>query len=448
MMNRHIFSRIRFHLRFFIFPAYLGFGVVDWFYSPQYRVFWISMRVLVVILLHVGFQLLKRKHVRDNHSVHIAIAATVLAGWCVAVMVWQSGGVESLYNPGIIIVSVIGMMIFQLSRFHTLIMNIALYLPSTLNALVITTQENVSHTVVILSFFVSTIVVASISKRSEYFSRLELIRARLRLKNESNELSHALMDLQNAQKDLIESSRMAAIGTLAAGVAHEINNAMNFVYQSLPILKNDLANSPKGKDSLEILEVMEEGVRRVVDIVKALRLQTGSGEHLYRRFDPGEAISATQSLLATKLKNKNIDIVVHAPQQSVQSYDGLFNQVITNLISNAVDAMSAVGVADDLIKRQSQQQKYRIEINIHIQNQNLIADVIDNGPGMTADIVEQIFNPFFTTKGPQAGSGLGLYIIKKNINQVGGSISVTSRPGGPTHFHFELPIIEQQEVAS
>jgi formate/nitrite transporter FocA (FNT family) len=97
------------------------------------------MRVLVVILLHVGFQLLKRKHVRDNHSVHIAIAATVLAGWCVAVMVWQSGGVESLYNPGIIIVSVIGMMIFQLSRFHTLIMNIALYLPSTLNALVITT---------------------------------------------------------------------------------------------------------------------------------------------------------------------------------------------------------------------------------------------------------------------------------------------------------------------
>ncbi|WP_017305502.1 sensor histidine kinase [Spirulina subsalsa] len=265
-------------------------------------------------------------------------------------------------------------------------------------------------------------------------------------------------DLKEAQAKLIQTEKMSSLGQMVAGIAHEINNPVNFIYGNLshieeysetllelielyqkeyPKVNHELAEQIEDSD-LEfmredlpaILQSMRMGSERIRQIVLSLRNFSRLDDSSKKAVNIHEGIDSTLVLLNNRIK-KEIEIIKdYGKLPDVPCYPAQLNQVFMNLLSNAIDALS-----------ENKTQPYK-QIKIHTEAlENLVKITIaDNGVGIPESIRSKLFDPFFTTKPIGKGTGLGLAISYKIIEKHEGKIKVDSTPGEGTAFTLILPL--------
>ena len=285
-----------------------------------------------------------------------------------------------------------------------------------------------------------------------------------RVTQRTQELQTALEELRYTQLKLIQNEKMSSLGQLVGGMAHEINNPINFIYGNLQHA-NDYA-----KDLLELLSLyqkhypnpipeivkkaeeielefiqedftkilgsMESGAERIRDLVVSLRNFSRLDESARKTVDIHQGIDSTLTILHKKLGDIKV-IKEYGNLPLVNCYAGEVNQAFMNILSNAIDALER-GVGS----KQGSRQVPTIRIGTELRDKNQVAiHIADNGVGMSPEVVDKIFDPFFTTKPVGKGTGLGLSISYQIVvDQHGGQLLCQSAPGEGTQFTIVLPI--------
>ncbi|MVT64918.1 HAMP domain-containing protein [Bradyrhizobium pachyrhizi] len=249
-----------------------------------------------------------------------------------------------------------------------------------------------------------------------------------RVEERTNKLVHANQQLEATTKQLIMSEKLAAIGEITAGVAHEINNPIAVMQGNLEIIRDMMGS--KADEAKTEFRLIDEQMHRVSEIVTRLLQFAKPQEYAGFTDQYDAAVVVTDTLpLVQHLLNKttiNVDTEYHASRLISMNRTEL-QQVLVNLLVNAIHAMSGGG---------------RLTIRTFDRNEGrrrgVVIDVTDTGGGMTPDVMQRIFDPFFTTK-RREGTGLGLSISQMLVTRQGGKISVESEPGKGTTFTVWLP---------
>ena len=297
-------------------------------------------------------------------------------------------------------------------------------------------------------------------------------RANKILGKRKQEVETALSDLQHTQSQLLQSEKMASLGQLTAGIAHEINNPVNFVNGNAAALKRDfeelrpmleqillLNEEEKTPQALKkiieideaidtkflivevqrLLEGIQRGSSRLKEIVKGMRTFSANTGDQYIDAKLHEGLDSTLTILQNKMKNS---IEVHKDYGDIPLVNcqfGKVNQVFLNIIANAIEAIHAKPIA---------RPKGDIYISTKKVKQKIHISIKDNGIGMTQETVNKIYEPFFTTKEVGKGVGLGMSISYGIIENHGGTITIESEPNVGTEFLIILPIEGSKNKAS
>ena len=287
----------------------------------------------------------------------------------------------------------------------------------------------------------------------------------IELSESNHELNTTLEDLKQAQTQLVESEKMASLGQLTAGIAHEINNPINFVTSNINPLKRDIElmleamavienvglsdstaaekqkqiNDYKEELDLEYLTTeirhlikgINEGATRTAEIVKGLKIFSRLDEDDLKKADINEGLDSTLVIANNLLTGKIKLSKVYADLPLVECYAGKLNQVFLNIISNAVYAVQ---------KKFGENTGAEITITTSYDEKDVFISIRDNGTGMDADTQKKVFEPFFTTKDVGEGTGLGMSIVYNTIKKHNGTININSEVGEGTEFIIQIPI--------
>lgn len=283
-----------------------------------------------------------------------------------------------------------------------------------------------------------------------------------KLAKQKSELSEILGELREAQTQLVQSEKMASLGVLIAGIAHEINNAINFVYSGIHIIKakfedldpiiNKVAKLTSKERDLkkkvkEIVDLKGEldfdgsrklvgdmvgnvqiGAERTIEIIKGLKTFSKSETENKTRVNLHKDMDIALLLLESRHKNiVTIEKKYDEDVPEIDGYQGQLGQAFLNIIGNALDALE--GVKNPKVTIKTKRRRSRIDVSIK-----------DNGAGIESDIAAKIFDPFFTTKGIGTGTGLGLSITYGIVEKHNGTIRMNSRPGSGAEFIIQLPL--------
>lgn len=280
---------------------------------------------------------------------------------------------------------------------------------------------------------------------------------------QKEELSSLVEELHQTQSQLVASEKMASLGVLTAGIAHEINNAINFVYAGIHIIESKFSdikpvidvfkdlNGDEAKFKKKIKKVVDIkknikydeaqkvigemiknvqiGAERTTEIVKGLRTFSRSEEETKSKIDIHQDLDVALLLLQSKYKDSiKLEKSYDKSIPLINGFKGQLGQAFLNIIGNAIDAVKLRDV-DPMI-----------QIKTKLVKDTIIVIIRDNGIGMSKEIQEKIFDPFFTTKGVGAGTGLGLSITYGIIEKHGGHIEVSSAENAGAEFKITLPL--------
>lgn len=288
-------------------------------------------------------------------------------------------------------------------------------------------------------------------------------------------LTEALEELRKSQLNLVQSEKMAALGQLVAGVAHEINNPVNFIYGNLDYIEEytqiflellqlyqkyypnpaDEIQKQAEKidlqfvqsDAIKMVASMKTGTERIREIVLSLRNFARMDEAEFKAVDIHEGIESTLLILQHRLKAQSgypeIEIVrEYGKLPTVECYPSQLNQVFMNILVNAIDALEDEDTKNKYQKTKDKRNKIIIRTSI-IDSQSVQIIIADNGPGILEHIQKRIFDPFFTTKTVGKGTGMGMSISYQIITEKHkGQLHFCSTPGGGTEFVIKIPIYQ------
>ncbi len=305
--------------------------------------------------------------------------------------------------------------------------------------------------------------------------------SKLVLEERGQALELALHDIQRMQGQLIESEKMSALGVLVAGVAHEINNPVGFIYGNighleqytialleLTSLYEEIYSSPHERidaaieaidlpflrrDIPKVLKSMWVGAERILEIVKSLRNFSRLDEAEFKTVDLHEGIDSTLMILQSQLKGSpdrpQIEVIKrYGNLPLVECYPGKLNQVFMNILSNAIDALvecygtpfRSTEFTEPIIEGAM------IWIETGVQGDNIKISISDNGNGIPDSAQSKLFDPFFTTKEVGKGTGLGLSISYQIIvENHHGKLSCQSEVSKGTTFTIAIPIVQKHE---
>ncbi|MCD6064847.1 MAG: histidine kinase, partial [Flavipsychrobacter sp.] len=287
------------------------------------------------------------------------------------------------------------------------------------------------------------------------------------LKISNQELNKTLQELKEAEMQLVESEKMASLGQLTAGIAHEINNPINFVTSNVKPLKRDvdmlltmieqvetitLNDGPLEDKKRKIMELKEEydfdylkteidhllkgineGSSRTAEIVKGLRIFSRLDEDDLKKASINEGIDSTIVIVNNLLDSRITIDRQYGNIPMVECYPGKLNQVFLNIITNGIHAIKS---------KFKEQAGGKVTITTTNTEDNVAIKIADNGTGMDELTKKRLFEPFFTTKDVGEGTGLGMSIAYNTIKKHNGTITVNSIPGEGTEFIIEIPITQ------
>ncbi|MBX9253700.1 PAS domain S-box protein [Desmonostoc muscorum CCALA 125] len=289
--------------------------------------------------------------------------------------------------------------------------------------------------------------------------------AEMQLQLQAQNLENTLRELQRTQSQLIQSEKMSSLGNMVAGVAHEINNPVNFIHGNLipaseytqdllhllELYQQHFPYPPEEiqaeitaidldflkEDLVKLFQSMTVGTQRIREIVLSLRNFSRLDEAEFKDVDIHQGIDSTLMILHNRLKGKpnypEISVIKeYGKLPLIECYPGQLNQVFMNLLANAIDALE-----DSFVGEQGQ-----IRICTEVCNsQWVIIRISDNGIGIPQEILPKLFDPFFTTKDVGKGTGLGLSISYQIVvDKHRGSLSCNSIPGQGSEFVIKIPI--------
>lgn len=291
------------------------------------------------------------------------------------------------------------------------------------------------------------------------------------LKESNDSLQRTLTHLKETQAQLVEAEKMASLGQLTAGVAHEINNPINFVTSNVAPLKRDMGMVWETMDEVErialaddipreekahriqaykedidveylkteidfLLKGMHEGATRTAEIVKSLRIFSRVDEESLKFADINEGLESTLVILNSVIK-EGVSVKKEFGQlPPVECYPGKLNQVFLNIITNGIYAIN---------KKFNGEPGGVLEIKTMVDGEYALIVIRDNGVGMSDEVKEKMFEPFFTTKEVGEGTGLGMSIVYNTIKKHGGEIKVDSSLGEGVSFSITIPLHQQTQ---
>jgi len=233
------------------------------------------------------------------------------------------------------------------------------------------------------------------------------------------------------EQQIIVCERLASLGTLAAGVAHEINNPLAIIRESAGWMrqlfaKDELKDIPRHDDFVKALDKVEKSVERASRITHQLLGFVGKSESTLLEVNLVELIEEAIQLISHEAQNRNIRIVrqMEPPLEPIWSDPYQLRQVLLNLLTNAIHAVNSEGT---------------ITITIENVGDCRTITVSDTGPGIPRENLDKIFEPFFSTKSPGQGTGLGLFVSRGIVEKLGGTIEVASKIGQGACFSVRLP---------
>lgn len=273
---------------------------------------------------------------------------------------------------------------------------------------------------------------------AEFCLREEVVAQQEELAANNRELSIALQErdvalkkIKEAQAELIATAKLSSLGTMAAGIVHEINNPMNYVKTALHALRMYDEDMPEEEreDYIDTINDAEEGANRVIAIVSDMRSFTKGETGLKEEVVVVDTVEMSRRLLSGEIKN--IELQVDIPGDlKVQGNANQLSQVFINIVHNAAQALEGVNRDNPLVRISSEPQTEET-VQIFIR---------DNGPGIAPEDIESIFDPFFTKKEVGEGMGMGLTNCHRIIESHDGKIEAVSELGEFTEFRITLPL--------
>lgn len=273
------------------------------------------------------------------------------------------------------------------------------------------------------------------------------------LRSKTEELEQALIQLRRTQSQLIQSEKMISVGQLTAGIAHELNNPINYIFSAVLPLRRDVENListidhlvnsfPENSERVKmllaqhdykevkseipvLLEGIEDGARRTELIVRSLRNFSRLDEDIPKKIDLLLNIENTLFLLRNRIGEQITIVRDFKDIPMVDCYPGQLNQVFMNLLQNSLDALSGHGT---------------LTLKSWLEGNEVFLSFQDDGPGIPEDILPKIFDPFFSTKEIGQGVGLGLFVCYGIIKAHQGHITVSSSPGKGTTVTVMMPV--------
>jgi two-component system NtrC family sensor kinase len=243
-----------------------------------------------------------------------------------------------------------------------------------------------------------------------------------------------LSDQERAAMDaaVLQSSKMASLGKLAAGVAHEVNNPLSIIRESAGWIRDIVNDGELGEGQAvnelqEALSDIDRHVERARAVTHRMLGFARRMEPLHEDVDLNILVDQTRSFLENETRHRNISMECQLDQDIplITTDSNQLQQVILNLLENAIDAISENGV---------------ITLSTRRQGERVLLEISDTGAGIAKEFLSKVFDPFFTTKSAGEGTGLGLSIVYSTLNKLGGTINVISEPGKGTVFTISLPL--------
>jgi PAS domain S-box-containing protein len=241
------------------------------------------------------------------------------------------------------------------------------------------------------------------------------------------------------EMQLVQADRLAALGTLAAGVAHEINNPLAYVILNLEWVTRklpDAAQSPAGVAALlTVLEEARQGAQRVSAIVRELRSFSRADDETRRHVDLAAVVQGAIKITGHEIRHRAHVATSFEPVRPVWANEARLEQVVINLLLNAAQAVP---------EARAEHNEIRVTVRPDAEGRAVL-EIVDNGEGVAPDVLSRIFDPFFTTKPVGVGTGLGLSICHGIVTTLGGQIAAYSEPGLGATFRVVLPTVDFPE---
>jgi two-component system sensor histidine kinase PhcS len=404
-----------------------GFGL-DYFSYPD-RLLQFSLLRLAVAALTLGvffilFTPFGRKHVRS-----LTMLWLLLPQIMIAFMIFDTDGAESIYFVGLHLALYAVGIILPITFFEGIgfgALTLGLYVAAC--ALHPDAAEDTSRLVTNSLFILFSAGASAVCTWFNEKARIRLFSLQHEVSEKNASLREINTTLAEVKGQLIQREKMAAIGTLSAGLLHELNNPVNY---SLMAIDMGLTCPGVAGDAMlkESLDDAREGMQRIQNIVSDLKTfaYQKPGQDAQRPFLLGNALRSALRLAGYELKG--IEVPVELPQDThVLGDEPAIIGVLINLLSNAAHALQAV-----------RREQPCIAVTVVQRGQRLFVSVRDNGSGIAPDNLGRVFEPFFTTRDVGAGLGLGLSVSYGIVQRHGGTLVVDSEFGAWTEFTFDLP---------
>ncbi|MGZ8288378.1 MAG: GAF domain-containing protein [Telluria sp.] len=293
----------------------------------------------------------------------------------------------------------------------------------------------------LLAFMASHVAVALARMQSDNAIR----KAKSSLENQNAALNSALTALQEAQTELVRQEKLASLGRLVAGVAHEINTplgicvtATSHLVQELKLTREELAAGEMTEDSLQqFLDIVDQSLRimttntqRAAALVRSFKqVAVDQSSDDIRTFRLKSYLDEVLLSLQPKLKGRPVKVeVACASDIHLESFPGAVSQIVTNMVMNS------------LVHGYERDQAGQIRIAVALEDDMVVFDYSDDGAGMEGEMLAKLFDPFFTTRRGQGGSGLGAHILYNLVTgPLGGTVKVESAPGKGLQYYLKFP---------
>lgn len=242
-------------------------------------------------------------------------------------------------------------------------------------------------------------------------------------------LKKTITEQKKLQSIVVQNEKMSAVGQLAAGIAHEINNPLGIILGFSQSLRSEI---PEHESSKAALNFIEAETLRCKSLVQNLLVFSRASTSEQKELDLGATVTEALSLVLAQSRVKDIELIknINDSLPKIMANRTQIQQVVINLCNNAMDAMPKGGTL-----------KVEVSPNDQDENNSLRIIVADTGKGISPDIQSKIFEPFFTTKEVGKGTGLGLSLVYEIVQKHNGRIDVQSNPGKGTTFTVYLPVL-------
>lgn len=386
----------------------------------------LALRVLWTVLTLLTFGALRFMPNPHRGMVGWAVTGLALPHVFVAWIIWRLGGSQSPAFAWFCALPLLGMSL-SMGALYRSVLSAAASLGTTLGLLVL--EGRPASVLGMWGLLVTASGMVAV-QASYFYSRMK--RARADAEAHRQEAQDALAATQTRAQ---EADRLAQVGRLAAGVAHEVNNPLAFIQANLRFLEQELSGTPRSspQDFLAAVRETQAGVQRIQEIVQDLTAQArGSEEPVLRReasCQLSTVIEESMRLASVRLKRLAVEVEVPPAVPQVRADARRLGQVLLNLLLNAADALEETGARGP-----------RVALKVHTRQERVHLVLEDNGPGIPPEHLSRLFTPFFTTKAQGKGTGLGLALSREYVEAFGGSLRAENRPEGGARFTVELPL--------